>query len=211
MKGLFITFEGIDGCGKTTQARRTYDALRKLGYLTLLTREPGGTAIAEQVRAIILDPANRAMAWKTELLLYNASRAQHVAEKIFPALARGTVVVCDRFYDATVAYQGYGRRLDRTALAALHRIATRNLVPDLTFIFDLPVAAARARMAKDRKVKDRLEREKNAFQERVRRGYRAIARQARRRCRLVDATRTIDDITRDVLGQVLARVRRGRK
>jgi dTMP kinase len=211
MRGLFITFEGIDGCGKTTQARRVYQALRKMGHVVVFTREPGGTPVAEQIRSVILDPANRAMVWKTELLLYNASRAQHVAEKIVPALSRGRLVVCDRFYDATVAYQGHGRRLPSAVLAALHRISTNGLTPDLTFIFDLPVNVARARMARDGKTRDRLEQETRAFQERVRRGYLAIARQAHRRCRLIDAAHDPETVFREVMRHVLARLSAARR
>src|SRR3989442_1418595 len=139
-RGFFLSFEGIEGCGKTSQLRRLARRLRTLGYQVVETREPGGTPISEQIRTILLDPQNRAMAARCELLLYLASRAQHVAETIRPALEKGAVVLCDRFADATTAYQGYGRGLGPATVARLNRFATTGLAPDLAVLLDVPVA-----------------------------------------------------------------------
>src|SRR5256885_15279118 len=139
-RGFFLSFEGIEGCGKTSQLHRLARRLRALGYQVVETREPGGTPISEQIRTILLDPQNRAMAARCELLLYLASRAQHVAETIRPALEKGAVVLCDRFADATTAYQGYGRGLGPATVARLNRFATTGLAPDLAVLLDVPVA-----------------------------------------------------------------------
>lgn len=190
--GPFITFEGIEGCGKTTQIRVLADNLRSKNFDVLATREPGGCPIADLIRTILLDPANTAMTPRTELLLYAAARSQHVAEVIMPAITRGQVVLCDRFSDATLAYQGYGRGLDRKLILALNEIATTGTVPDLTLILDLPVdkGLQRARQRNGSatgSADDRLERESFAFHQRVREGYLALARQ-NNRCRLIDAS-----------------------
>src|SRR5438270_489199 len=137
---MFITFEGIEGCGKTTQARRLAEELERRSIATLLTREPGGSAIGEQIRAIVLDNKNDGMDPMAEALLYEAARAQFVAEIVRPALAADLVVICDRYADSTLAYQGYGRGLDLETLETLNRIATRGLMPDVTLLLDLPVA-----------------------------------------------------------------------
>ena len=199
MKGLFITFEGIDGCGKTTQAQAVFRLIRRKKLPAIFTREPGGTAISEKIRDIILDPKNHRMSWKTELLLYNASRTQHLDEKILPALKKGAIVICDRFFDATLAYQGWGRNLDRPMIRALHKIATGNLQPDLTLIFDLPAAVARKRMKDLGKKKDRLEKEQGRFQEKVRSGYRSLARKYPHRCRLINTNRPIEETRAEVM------------
>ena len=200
MKGLFITFEGIDGCGKSTHAKKTFSWLKRNGYPALFTREPGGTPIAEKIREIILDPANLKMTWKTELLLYNACRAQHIQEKILPALEKGKIVVCDRFDDATVAYQGFGRKLPHPMIAALHHITAGSLKPDRSFILDVTMATAKKRLAETDKVADRLESVRGGFMERVRRGYRAIARTDTRRCRLIDASGSREQTRELILG-----------
>lgn len=188
-QGFFITLEGGEGSGKSTQARFLVQFLRRAGRRVVHTREPGGTTIAEAVRRILLRPGGR-VAPMTELLLYEAARAQHVAEIIRPALDRGAVVVCERYTDATVAYQGFGRGLDRRQIARLNDTATGGLAPNLTFLLDVPVdrglRAARSltkTISKGgrRLAGDRLEREPLAFHERVRAGYRALARQHPRR------------------------------
>jgi dTMP kinase len=199
MKGLFLTFEGIDGSGKSTHAEKVYHYLKRKKCPVIFTREPGGTPLAEKIRSLILDPKNKKMCWKTELLLYNASRVQHLQEKILPALAAGKIIVCDRFYDATLAYQGYGRRLNRALIAALHRLATGDLFPRQTFILDLPVSLARLRLKETGKKRDRLEKEPSRFQERVRRGYRAVARAFPGRCCLIDATGSLDQTHRKIM------------
>lgn len=173
----FITFEGPDGSGKSTQARRFADWLRERGYDVLLTREPGGTSIGDQIRQIIFSPRNRELTDEAEILLFNASRAQLVREVIRPALARGTIVVCDRYADSTVAYQGYGRGIDLDLLYAILRLATGGLRPDLTLLLDLPVAdgLARRRVAAVGGAEwNRLDAETLSFHERVRHGYQAM-------------------------------------
>ncbi len=145
MTGLFISFEGIEGSGKSTQVQCLQAYLESAGYEVTVTREPGGTPIAEAIRGLLLDPENVAMSPTTELLLYEAARAQHVHERVRPALAAGRMVLCDRFVDSTTAYQGAGRGLGGEALERLHQLATDNLVPDLTFLLDLPADVALVR------------------------------------------------------------------
>lgn len=173
-RGCFIVLDGVEGAGKTTQIPLLAAWLSSLGKKVITTVEPGGTAIGRQIRAVLLDPANTAMSATTELLLYNAARAQHVSEVILPALESGVFVVCDRYSDSTMAYQGYARGLDRNMIGALDGISTGGLRPDLTIILDLPVEAGRLRNVHAGK-SDRLELESAAFHERVREGFHAIA------------------------------------
>lgn len=174
MKGIFVTFEGIEGSGKSTQVRMLVEYLKehKLDYIT--TREPGGTPIAESIRTLLLDPGNAEMLPATELLLYCASRAQHTGELILPALAAGKIVICDRYYDSTYAYQGAARRLDEQMIETLTKMATFDTQPDLTVLLDVPVQAGLLRI-KDRTL-DRLEQEDISFHERVRQHYLSIAK-----------------------------------
>jgi dTMP kinase len=178
--GLFITFEGVEGCGKTTQMRLLKERLEAAGHRVTSTREPGGCPIADQMRAILLDAANAAITPLSELLLYAAARAQHVQEVIVPALERGETVLCDRFTDATVAYQGHGRGLDLTTITELNRLATGGQEPRLTLLIDCPVetglARARARIeAASGAREERFELESVRFHERVRQGYLGLA------------------------------------
>ena len=186
-RGRFITFEGTDGAGKTTQIQRLTADLRQVGYDVCLTREPGGTPISEQIRDMLLNPDHSEMAAITELLLYAASRAQHVSEVIKPALAAGKVVISSRFADATVVYQGYGRGLDLERIHRLNRIATDGITPDVTFILDLPVEMGLQRVQNSRGGLDRLEREKIEFHRRLRDGYQTIAQQEPQRLKIIDA------------------------
>lgn len=203
MKGLFITFEGSEGSGKSTQITLLAESLKAGGSMVVLTREPGGTSIGDQVRKILLDPSNTALDPTTELLLYAASRAQHLAERIVPALKAGVVVLCDRFSDATIAYQGYGRGLDIGMIRAMDRTVTSGLRPHLTILFDIDAASGLAR-ARGRNStaglahEGRFEEEDIAFHERVRMGYLALAREEPDRIRVVDAARPPDDVRRDV-------------
>jgi dTMP kinase len=139
VRGFFLTLEGPEGSGKSTQARKISQYLRGAGFSVVHTREPGGTPFGEAIRKLLLDPAHRGVVSKTEFLLYEAVRSQHVLEKILPHIRRGKVVVCERFSDASMAYQGFGRGLDLKALEYVDRFATDGLVPDLTILFDLPV------------------------------------------------------------------------
>jgi dTMP kinase len=192
MRGAFISFEGIEGSGKTTQIALLADSLSARGRSVQLTREPGGTPIGDQVRKILLDPANAALDPKAELLLYAAGRAQHLAELIRPALEAGTIVLCDRFSDATLAYQGYGRGLDPDLIGDLDRIVTAGMRPDLTILLDIDAAAGLAR-ARGRNTRNGLEAEARfenevlSFHERVRRGYLDLAQREPGRIRIVDA------------------------
>ena len=186
-RGLFITFEGTDGAGKTTQIERLTADLRQTGYDVCLTREPGGTPISEQIREMLLNPDHSEMAATTELLLYAASRAQHVSEVIKPALEAGKVVISSRFADAMVVYQGYGRGLDLERISRLNRIATDGITPDVTFVLDLPVEIGLQRVQSSRGGLDRLEREKIEFHRRLREGYQTIARQEPQRLKIIDA------------------------
>jgi dTMP kinase len=192
---LFITFEGGEGCGKSTQIAALAARLTDRGIPVLATREPGGCAIADAIRRILLDPANAALVPRAELLLYAAARAQHVDEIIQPALSQGTWVLCDRFTDATVAYQGGGRQLPPTTIETLNRIATDGLQPDLTLLLDLPVEEG-LRRAIGRNDQDgtahegRFEAETLAFHQRVRVVYRQLA-EIHERFRVVDAFGTV--------------------
>ncbi len=202
-RGCFVTFEGIDGCGKSTQANLFADRLAAEGYQVLRTREPGGTAIAEKIRALLIDPAHAEMVDACELLLYLAARAQHLREKILPAVASGTVVVCDRFQDATFAYQGYGRGMSLEQLQSLNTFATGGNDPDLTFIIDLPVETAFERMAAMNKVQDRLEAGGEQFFSRIREGYLALAAAAPQRIQVIDGTATVEEIAAKVYASAL--------
>ncbi len=199
MKGTFITFEGIEGSGKSTQIALLANYLTARGVRHVLTREPGGTLIGDQVRKILLDPANRSLDPAAELLLYAASRAQHLHEIIMPALADGTNVLCDRFSDATLAYQGYGRGLDIGMIHTLDRIVTAGMRPDLTLLFDIEAASGIARArgrnnSRGLEAEARFENEELAFHERVRQGYLTLVAQEPDRIRVVDASSSPEEI-----------------
>ncbi|MFO7976641.1 MAG: dTMP kinase [Candidatus Hydrogenedentota bacterium] len=201
MKGVFITLEGVEGCGKTTQMALLRERLEAEGRNVLLTREPGGTPIAEAIRQILLDPVNTTLSPVAELLLYEAARAQHVAEKIKPALDKGIVVVCDRFADSTTAYQGAGRVLPRDTVRELHRVATGTVWPDLTIILDMPAKTGleRAAAAHDR---DRIELEPLAFHERVRNEFLRIAETEPDRVKVVDALQPPESVAEVIYREV---------
>lgn len=201
MNGCFITFEGIEGCGKTTQICLLDEYLQKKGYVTVLTREPGGTIIGDKIRQILLDPQNKMMHPICELLLYAAARDQHLEELIKPALHAGKIVLCDRYADSTTAYQGAARRLDVNVLKSLHKIATGGLDPHLTILLDMPATEGLLR-AKKRGASDRFENEKIDFHKKVREGYLAIATAEPKRVKIVDAARPIDVIHRDIIGLI---------
>ena len=200
LPGAFITVEGIDGCGKSTQASLLAESLERAGYDVLLLREPGGVSISEKIRAMLLDPANSEMDTACELLLYEAARAQLVHEVIEPALAAGRVVVCDRFYDSTTAYQGYAGGASLEMVRTANALAVGACHPRLTLVFDIDPALAaertRARTA------DRIEAKGQAYQARVAEGFRPIAVTEPERVKLIDASRPIDAIAEDVLAAV---------
>jgi dTMP kinase len=208
MKGTFITFEGIEGCGKTTQIKLLAEALRGNGRDIVLTREPGGTTIGERIRSVLLDSAHRQMAPIAELLLYAAARNQHVEEVIMPSLEAGKTVLCDRYADATTAYQGAARDIDPGVLEAVHDVATEGLWPGLTVLLDLPAseglgrALERNRANAEASREDRFEREALDFHERVRAGYLAIAKREPKRFVVIDATGSVQEIHERILSAV---------
>lgn len=196
-RGLFITFEGIDGSGKTTQIRKLRQMLESENIPFELIREPGGTMIGEKIRSILLDKEHMNMSPEAELLLYEAARAQIVSERILPALSAGKTVICDRFYDSTVAYQGYARGLSLEAVDLVNKIATGGLEPDLTFLMDMSVQEAASRVDGRRKDSDRLESEGLIFMEKVRAGYLALSKKSNRMIYL-NAAAPIDEVWQQI-------------
>ena len=203
MRGLFVTFEGTEGSGKSTQIRALAEFLREQGYSVVLTREPGGTPIGDQVRRILLDHANDEMHPRTEVLLFLASRAQHVEELIRPALKAGKVVLCDRYADSTLAYQGYARGEDVAELRRLIDYATGGLWPDLTFWLDLPVEEGLARLDS----KNRLDSEALTFHKRVREGYKRLAAAEPQRWVRIDGSLSRAEIQEQIRKILLARLK----
>jgi dTMP kinase len=193
-KGFFITFEGGEGTGKSTQIERVKSVLVARGIEVVLTREPGGTEIAEQIRQILLTPNEEELTMTTELLLMFAARAQHLEHIIRPALRAGKWVLCDRFTDATYAYQHGGRNADLVWIQSLEQMVQDGLKPDLTLLFDAPVSVTMERAIKRGKL-DRFEQEGIAFMERVRQTYLALAKQGQGRFRIIDASATVDQVT----------------
>lgn len=198
-RGLFITFEGPEGSGKTTHSKLLCEFLLKNGYEVLHTREPGGTSISEKIRKILLDPKNKGMDVGCEMLLYMAARAQIVSEKILPALERGNIVICDRFTDATLAYQGYAGGLDLKVIDNIAKIVTKGLKPDVTFLLDIDAKAGLLRAGKSR---DRMERKSILYHNRVRNGYLSIARKEPKRIKVISATGQIKE-TREKIREIV--------
>lgn len=196
---MFITFEGIEGCGKSTQAKRLVNRLRELAVPLVFTLEPGGTSVGQKIRHILLDSRNQHLSPLTELLLYAADRAQHVEEVIKPALEQEKWVLCDRFFDATTVYQGYARGLDMKLIVTLNEKASPGIRPDITFLIDCAVEIGLERALKRNKIQfqegqDRFEREKKAFHEAVREGYLTMATEDRERFVVVDGTLKEDEL-----------------
>ena len=194
MKGIFITFEGIDGCGKSTQCEMLKDYLKESGKDFIFVREPGGTVIGERIREILLDKKNTQMTARTELLLFEAARAQITDEVIKPALEEGKIVLCDRFFDSSSAYQGMARGMGMDFVAGLNMAATGGLKPDVTFFFDISAEEALERRGKRGEASDRIELAGLKFQEDVRRGYIELAKASEGRVITIDATKGIDEI-----------------
>lgn len=202
-QGLFITVEGIDGCGKSTQAGLLARALELAGHDVLRLREPGGAKISEKIRGILLDPANGEMGDVCELLLYEAARAQLVHEVIAPALAAGRTVVCDRFYDSTTAYQAFADGLNRDMVAHANHIAVDGHHPNLTLVYDIDVEQAQRRRS-GRGAEDRLELKGLEFQAKVAEGFKALAVEEPRRVKLIDAAQEIDLVFQQTVAEVFA-------
>ena len=201
--GVFISFEGGEGAGKSTQAKRLAETLRQAGHEVVLTREPGGTPGAEAIRALLLDPGT-SLTPLADTLLHFAARADHVANIIAPALARGAIVICDRFFDSTLAYQGYGMGVDLADIRNL--IALINLKPDLTFILELPDSIAKTRLIQRGGNADRYERMDSAIMARIAQGFREIAAAEPQRCLRIDASGDVDAVFSLILNAVRSRL-----
>jgi dTMP kinase len=201
---MFISLEGIEGCGKTTQLESLGNFIEEQGRSYVVTREPGGTAIGEKIRSILLDPASKELVPAAELLLYMADRAQHIDSLIKPRLAEGKIVLCDRYFDATVVYQGFARGLDTGFIRDLHRIILKDLKPDITLLLDLPprIGLARAWQELDSgqrsDAESRFEEEAISFHEKVRAGYLELARMEPGRFKVIDASRPIDEVQAEI-------------
>ena len=202
MKGYFITFEGPDGSGKTTVATEVCKRLSSLGYEVVHTREPGGIAISEDIRNIILDPKNTMMDAKTEALLYAASRRQHLVEKVFPAVKEGKIVICERFLDSSLAYQGYGRQLGFDEVLSINLFAIDNTYPDMTIYLDVDEEVGLSRLS-DREFKDRLDQESVDFHHRVSEGYREVLRRFRDRISVIDASKSKEEVIEASMNNIL--------
>ena len=200
MKGLFITFEGIEGCGKTTQAELLADYFRQQGREVLLTREPGGPKISESIRKILLSKDNYEMLPETEMLLYMASRSQHTGEWIIPAIESGKDVISDRYYDSSIAYQGAARKIERNIIDIIIKYATFGLRPDLTFLIDLPVEKGLSRLKIGHI--DRLEQESLEFHNKVREGFLKIAESEKKRYIVIDGNKTVEGIHKIIIKKV---------
>ncbi len=209
---FLLTFEGIEGCGKSTQARLLAERLESIGCSCLLTREPGGTRIGREIRKILLNPANRRMVPEVEMALYFADRAQHLREVVWPALDDGKIVICDRFTDSTIAYQGYARGLSRRLIRSLDRVMTGEYRPRFTILLDLPVehGLKRARGRNKRNQKDRgegrFEQERNEFHRRVRSAYFRMARKEPKRYIVVPAEGSRQTIQQEIWDRLAPRM-----
>ena len=202
MKGKFITLEGPDGSGKTTISKIVYDKLSAEGYKILLTREPGGIDISEQIRNIILDKKNITMEARTEALLYAAARRQHLIEKVKPALDNDYIVICDRFVDSSLVYQGVARKIGIDEVYQINLFAIGDIMPDLTVFFDIPYEVGLARIEKNARVVDRLDLESKEFHKKVYEGYMIICDKYSDRITKIDANRTIEEVVDQVIADI---------
>ena len=212
---MFITFEGIEGSGKTTQIQRIHTLLVEQGYDVIVTREPGSSDIGNQIRSILLDSKNKGLDSLAELFLYMADRAQHLNETIKPALAAGKIILCDRYYDATLAYQGYARGLDIQLITKLHQLAFSEVKPDLTFLLDLPVEIGLTRAWQQiengqRTGKEtRFEEEALAFHTKVRSGYLTLAAKESQRFKIIDASAPQEHVEQEMIVIIKSLINRG--
>ena len=202
MKGYFITLEGPDGSGKSTVANSVCELLEKDGYEVVHTREPGGIEISEAIRNIILDPKNTAMDAKTEALLYAASRRQHLVEKVFPAVEQGKIVICERFVDSSLAYQGFGRQIGMDEVLSINLFAIDNTYPDMTIYLDVDEQVGLDRL-KDREFKDRLDQESIDFHHRVSQGYKQVLKKFADRITIVDASKPKEEVIENTYKTIL--------
>lgn len=200
---MFITFEGIDLSGKSTQAELLFLNLRKLKFKTLLVREPGGTLISEKIRDVLLDSQHKKMEFLTEFLLFSASRHQLTSEIIIPHLKKGYYVICDRYYDSSTAYQGYGGNLNLKTVKFINKVTTNGLKPDLTFLLDIPYSENLRRRQKLSGNKDRIESKSSSYYQRVIQGFRTIAQEEKKRVTVLDGKKTIKELSKIILEKVL--------
>jgi dTMP kinase len=211
---MFITLEGIEGSGKSTQIQHVFNYLNNLGLKCIMTREPGGTRIGEKIRSILLDPESASMDPSAELLLYTADRIQHIQEIILPAIESGGIVICDRYFDATLAYQGAARGLDTALILNLHQLICRDLKPDLTFLLDLSPDTGLRRAWRQLEsgsrmdIESRFEKETLAFHERVRAGYLALAGKEPERFRIIDASQSQERVQAQIIRILASEIRR---
>ena len=204
---MFITFEGLDFSGKSTQARLLHDWLKSKKIKSVLLREPGGTKISEKIRAILLDKEHLEMTPLTEFLLFSASRAQLVNEVIKPNLKKGIVVICDRYYDSSTAYQGYGGKVEIKKITAVNDFATGGLAPDLTFLIDISPENAFKRAVNRGNTKDRMENKNRAFYSKVYKGFRTIANQNKKRFVVIDGTGSVEEIHSAIIRSVNKKIK----
>lgn len=202
MKGYFITFEGPDGSGKSTVAKKICEKLMADGYEVVHTREPGGIEISEEIRNIILDPKNTAMDAKTEALLYAAARRQHLVERVFPAVEQGKIVICERFLDSSLAYQGFGRKLGMQEVLDVNLFAIDNTYPDVTIYLDVDEQIGLDRL-KNRSFKDRLDQESIDFHHRVSQGYKEVLKKFADRIKVIDASKSLEEVVENSYKTVL--------
>ena len=205
-KGLFITFEGVEGCGKTSQIQKTYNNLVKLGYEVVITREPGGTVVGEKIRDIILDSKHKEISALTELFLFETARTRIVEEIIAPALKKGKVVLCDRFNDSTFVYQGYAGKLDLKDIKRVDDIATSKIFPDLTIVLDISAKKGLQRACK-RSKKDRMEQKALVYHRKVRQGFLDLAKKNKTRMKIVKVVDGIDQTFKDVWKHIKRKVK----
>ena len=206
-RGLFFTFEGIDGCGKSTQVKETVQWLESQGLPVTVTREPGGTVISEKIRQILISEEHEEMVKECELLLYLAARAQHVHEKIDPFLQKGNIVICDRFQEATFAYQGFGRNIELGFLKQMNNFATGGLIPDLSFVIDLDVELSFKRIERMKRKKDRIELGGKEFFCKIREGYRKLALMDPQRIKVLDGSLPINELTGQIREEIKKKLR----